>query len=126
MESDILFSKRKVGDYEVDAWGLGELQKLVPVFERFVVKMATNKLTLKDFDPDVLQKNPGKLFKILPTALPEIAEILSITLNRPTDEINKLKLDQVIELLIVIFQQNVEYLKNSFPLLLVNLQKVMK
>jgi hypothetical protein len=110
MQGDkVLFEDREIAGYTVRPWTLGQLVKLAPVFERVAVNFAARGLSLSAIGT-ALETSP---MNVLTPLLPEIATVLSITLGKPIEEMEGLRADTVISVILVIVKQNVEYLKNS-------------
>ena len=116
--TDVLYPGVEVDGYKVEPWGLGEIEKLVPVFARVYAEMhkipfAVDKDGKKETLIDHLMKEENLIPMIL-ALLPEVKTVLCVTLNEKPETVEKFKVDQVIRLVLTIVNQNVGYLKNSF------------
>jgi hypothetical protein len=107
---EVLFTSQEVAGCTVQPWTLGQLSKLMPAFERLAVGFKRRGIALKD----VLRTVQSEPFSVLVPLAEELGEILTVTVGKPREEIDRLRIDQVIELSLVVIRQNVEYLKNSF------------
>jgi len=106
--TDVLYPGVEVDGYKVEPWGLGEIEKLVPVFARVYAEMRGKGITI---DSATKEEN---LIPMILALLPEVKTVLCVTLNEKPETVEKFKVDQVIRLVLTIVNQNVGYLKNSF------------
>lgn len=93
-----------VEGYTITPWSLGVVEELAPCFQRITLEMVKNGIT---FD------NAEKEFpKIILSVLPEVSQILSVTLKEDIEKVKEFQLDKVVTLILTIATQNIGYLKN--------------
>lgn len=95
----------KVEGYTVKPWSLGIVEELTPCFQRITLEMVKGGITFE---------NAEKEFpKIILSVLPEVSQILSITLKEDLEKVKEFQMDKVVTLILTIATQNINYLKNS-------------
>lgn len=110
MTDEILFTSQEVAGCTIRPWTLGQIVKLFPAFEYIAGEFKARGIAPKD----ILSTIQAEPFKVLSPCLPQISSILSITTGKSIEEMEALQIGDVLQLLIVIIQQNIEYLKNAF------------
>jgi len=110
-ETEILYPTIKVGQYDIEPWGMCEIAKIVPYIYAAKAKL---KAAGVSFSLDKLEELP----LILPHVIDEILNILAITVGVSVDEIKAVKPKTLtIEMTLKVAWQNIGYLKNSLGLL---------
>lgn len=110
MTDEILFTSQEVAGCTIRPWTLGQIVKLFPAFEYLANEFKARGIAPKDI-LSTIQTEP---FKVLAPCISQITFVLAISTNKTTAEMEALQMDDVLKLLIVIVQQNIEYLKNAF------------
>jgi len=110
-DEEILFPEAKVGDFVVKPWTLGQLLKINPHIEKVFAKLEEKriKLTLENVNDFIVD--------LYFAALPEVVEIMAISLDVDQEKLHSLQLKEVVQLIYTIFIQNQENLKNVLSLL---------
>jgi hypothetical protein len=103
-ETALLLDGIEVAGYKVKPWGICDLAKLSPSFERIYFSMKERKIELGSLS--------GNIDKVIFAILPEAPHILAITLKVSIDEIEKLSPEKVMPLMFSIINMNMAYLKN--------------
>jgi len=96
----------KVGELLVKPWTWGKVEQLAPSLSRLYSKCKSNNVTITDIQ-SVLSR-PEFLIEIMP----EITEIISITVNETQEVVKEKGLDEILIVVLKIFEQNIGYLKN--------------
>jgi hypothetical protein len=114
-EEEILFPDVKVSNIKVRPWSFGKLFDISVSLEKIIDKAEgkglIERLEEGAFDPIVM----ARLFTL---AGPEVLEIMSITVDKPIDDIKALDMEDGMKLAFTIFYQNKEKIKNALiPLL---------
>jgi len=119
-EITTLIDEQDIGGYKVRPWGIVQLAKLSPVFERVTGKLKSEGITFKD----LTDKEGMKLDSLIFILLPEVPSIFSITLNLTEEEVGKIPPQLTIAMLMTMLMQNMETLKNSFGLISVMIKQM--
>ena len=98
------FTGKEIQGTLVKPWTWGKLERLAPSLSTIYVLCKEN-----DIDSfDKFLKN-GKFMSL---CMPEITKIISLTTEETEENIKDFPLDKVLVIVLTIFQQNLEYLKN--------------
>jgi hypothetical protein len=109
--AEVLLDGETVAGVLVKPWTLTKCAALSPVFEKIANDLKKRHLSFKDFFAEGKVINIEQLYFII---MPFMPEVLKITLDTDVD-----KLDQstVLQFIVAIVRQNIEYLKNLFALI---------
>jgi hypothetical protein len=116
--AEILLDGETVAGILVKPWTLTKCAALSPVFERIAVDLRKRNLAFKDFFAEGKVINIEQLYF---TIMPFMPEILKITLDTDVDKINQ---TAIIQFIVTMVRQNIEYLKNLFALITTMAQQV--
>lgn len=97
-----------VGRFEVRAWNLRQFISVYPLLRRLIDRLIGQGLTLDNLETFVGER----LLDCLPELLPDLPPLLAATLDIPLEEAGDLDLVTVTRLVLAIFSQNLEPLKN--------------
>lgn len=111
---DILLDGEKVAGHIVKPWTITKAAALSPVFEKIQAELKNRKLSFRDFFAGGATINIDQLFFVI---MPYVPEILKITLGITEDEVDKIGQGDLMKFIVVIVQQNLDYLKNLFALI---------
>jgi hypothetical protein len=118
MENEIekLLEEQEILGYKVKPWTLGQVAELSPVFEQIVRKAESNKMSLLNlFDEENLQKGILLIAQFIP-------DILACSLKIKKQEVENFDIVKSTIILVKIISLNAEYLKNSFGLIIQQVQ----
>ena len=104
----LLAEPRRVGKYEVRVWTIRRFGLVYPSLRRIVDKLAARGLQLDNLEEFVRDQ----LLDCLPELLPDLPPLLAATLDIDPEEAEDLDMGTATALLLVIFSQNLEPLKN--------------
>ena len=116
--AEILLDGETVAGILVKPWTLTKCAALSPLFERIAVDLRKRNLAFKDFFAEGKVINIEQLYFAI---MPFMPEILKITLDTDVDKINQ---TAIIQFIVVMVRQNIEYLKNLFALITTMAQQV--
>jgi hypothetical protein len=105
-EVQTLVDEVEVDGFKVRPWGICDLARLSPTLERVVKGLKDRKVTM------AMLKDKKQLDEVIFAVLPELPDLLAISLKLPISEIEKLPNEKALKLALVIVKLNVEYLKN--------------
>lgn len=106
-DSEILLSTIKVNKYNVEPWGLVEISLVAPLLMVIIRKAKANGIKL------TTENSISEIPKLLPEIIDEMLEIIAITVGSTREEIKNIQpRSDTLALMLVIIQQNVNYLKN--------------
>ena len=109
--AEVLLDGEMVAGILVKPWTLTKCAALSPVFEKIANDIKKRHLSFKDFFDKDKVINIEQLYFII---MPFMPEVLKITLDTDVDKLNQ---STVLEFIVVIVRQNIEYLKNLFALI---------
>jgi hypothetical protein len=101
-----LIDEIEVDGLKLRPWGICDLAKLSPALERVVKGLKSRGVTM------AAVRDKKQLDEIIFVLLPELPELLSVSLKLPMEEVEKLPNERALKLALVIVRMNVEYLKN--------------
>lgn len=104
----LLATPGKVGKYEVRPWTVKRFAGVYPVVRRLIEQLVAKGLTLENVEVFIA----GNLLDCLPEILPEVPPLLAATLDIPLEEAEDLDIGTATALVLTIFSQNLEPLKN--------------
>ena len=104
--SEILFPEVRIGKYVVRPWSWGDIMDLTPVFQRVIKSFGEAGITYDNIET--------RIPDMIPALMPFTPEILSVTLKITTEEVRAMDASVASIALLTVFNQNIEYLKNSF------------
>ena len=123
VDEEILFPEITVEDEVLIPWSFGKLFDLSPMLESVVDKMEAKGIDVdfnKEFIPYVA------FIKLFTIATSEVLKIISITLDKPEEEIKKYSMQKGIKITMTIYTQNKEVIKNALSPLLVPMEGLKK
>ena len=109
--AEVLLDGEMVAGFMVKPWTLTKCASLSPVFESIAIDLKKRNLSFRDFFSDGKVLNIEQLYFVI---MPFMPEILRITLDTDVDKIDQ---TSIINFIVVIVRQNIEYLKNLFALI---------
>ena len=109
--AEVLLDGEMVAGFMVKPWTLTKCALLSPVFESIAIDLKKRNLSFRDFFSDGKVLNIEQLYFVI---MPFMPEILRITLDTDVDKIDQ---TSIINFIVVIVRQNIEYLKNLFALI---------
>ena len=101
-----LFTEKRVGEYTVREWSLGQIVELAPVFEQARQMCIERKFTL-----DTLVADPLSLVTAI---TPLVPRVLAVTLGQEEAKMRTLPGSQAVTLALTVVSMNLAYLKNLF------------
>jgi len=108
-EEQILFPEIKVGNMIVKPWTFGILFEISELLEIVLDKM-NDKGILENINPGMISYiDIARIFSI---ASSELLKIISITVDKPEEDLRKLTMEDGIKLTLAIYRQNTTVLKN--------------
>ena len=109
--AEILLDGEMIAGLLVKPWTLTKCAALSPVFERIANDLKKRNLSFRDFFADGKVLNIEQLYFVI---MPFMPEVLKITLDTDVEKIDQ---TAIIQFIVVIVRQNIEYLKNLFALI---------
>jgi len=108
-ELEILFPEIEVDGFTIRPWDFGKVASMGPILARIFAEVKKAGITLKDID--------SRMEEAVMLALPWAPDIVAKTLNLDVEEVRQWKeLNKAFKIMLVIFNQNLEHIKNSFGL----------
>ena len=116
-EIEILFPEIKIGGITVKPWSFGQLFDLAVILEKLFDKMEAAGISFDDLrDTEFISiKTIPRLMTI---AKDEILQIVSITIGKDVKDVSALSIQTAVSIIVTIFNQNKEQIKNAFSPLL--------
>lgn len=111
----ILFPEVDVAGIIIKPWSFGKLFDISLLLDRVIEKAQAKGLVDKLETDSFSQVDVARLFTL---ASSELLEIISITVNEPIEKIKDLSIEDGIKIILVIFSQNKEKIKNALSPLL--------
>ena len=122
-QTEILADGEMVDGFLVKPWTISKSAKISPVLEKILIEVKKRNLTFKDFIEVVKDKDGNDRVKIINLdqlffcIIPYAPELLTITLDKTIEEIDKASVDIMYHVIPCIIRQNISYLKNSVALM---------
>lgn len=115
-EQCVVIGKKR---YEVRAWSIAKVKGMLPVLSAAMAEMKKrNALPLRDdmFDEvvQVVSSDPAVAIDSIGVFLPLLVSGVAITLDVEESVVEEMGLAEVVAVSLLIFKQNVTYLKNFF------------
>jgi hypothetical protein len=101
-----LFTEKRVGEYTVREWSLGQIVELAPVFEQAKRMCVERKFTL-----DTLAADPLALVTAI---TPLVPRVLAVTMRVDDAKVRELPGSAAVTLALTVVEMNLAYLKNLF------------
>jgi hypothetical protein len=114
-EEAILFPEATIKGIKVKPWSFGKLFDISLALDRVVEKADERGIIEKLEDGTFNHIVMARLFTL---AGPEVLEIISITVDKPIEDIKELSMEDGIKIAFTIFNQNKEKIKNALSPLL--------
>ena len=115
-DEEILFPEITIEGEVLKPWSFGKLFDLSPMLESVIDKMEAKGIDL-DFNKEFIPYlTLAKLFTI---ATSEVLKIISITLDKPEEEIKKFDMQKGVKIAMGVYEQNKEVIKNALSPLLI-------
>jgi hypothetical protein len=99
-------TEKTIAGYVVKPWTLGTFEKLAPSIESIIATLSKKGVTFDNMERE--------LPKFVLTILPEVSQLLGVTLDKSVEETKALEMDVVISLLLTVINQNVKSIINAF------------
>jgi hypothetical protein len=101
-----LFTEKRVGEYTVREWSLGQIVELAPIFEQAKRMCVERKFTL-----DTLAADPLTLVTAI---TPLVPRVLAVTMRVDEAKVRELPGSAAVTLALTVVEMNLAYLKNLF------------
>lgn len=115
-ETEIMFPDTTICGIKVKPWSFGKLFEFSSILNSVIKKIEDDKDMIDEFVK--MSVSYFTWVKLFTSAGPEILLIISMTVDKDTEEIKKLSMEDGIKLAIAIFQQNqntiLSSIKNAF------------
>jgi len=112
-EEQILFPEAVVDGITVKPWSFGMMFKVAPLVDSIITKIEAKGI---DLDSDTLTLSWPVITKIFVCAADEIIKVISMTIEKPKEEIETFGMETGVSLALTIFRQNSQTIKNAFGL----------
>lgn len=127
-DAEILIDGEKIAGRLVKPWTISKCAAVTPVFEKIAGELKKRHLTFQDFftpkaDGAVETINIEQLFFVI---MPYVPELIKITLDIDSEEVDKIAPEDMMQYVAVIAQQNIGYIKNLFALITTAMQMLRK
>lgn len=123
-EIAVLLSEAEVGGYKIRPWSFGRFKKVYPVLAGVVPALRGLDLDLTTKNTqEVLQARAGEIIEAI---LPSLTPLIARTLDISKEEVDAWDFDQVAAIGLTIIIQNLGRIKNSLPLIMAQLQAVIR
>lgn len=109
-EGQVLSPGIEAGGFRVRPWSFEQFFNLLPIFVKGSMILKEKGIGIKEFES--LGSNTNEILSVISSLGPIIPEVVSRTIERPIDEINKMEFDRVVSIALVILIQNAERIKN--------------
>jgi hypothetical protein len=127
IEAEILLDCVEVAGYKIKPWSILKAKLLSPVIEEIIVEFKRRGISLKSFFKlEGVETEIVNIEQVLFAIQPSLPKIIAITLNIKEEELDNIKQADVFNIISVILQQNIEYLKNLFALTIVAMKELKK
>jgi hypothetical protein len=131
-EQEIVLDGEKIGGHFIKPWTIRKCAGITPILELIHGSLKKRRLTFRDFV--ILEKQPDGKNKVTVTNLdqlffcvtPYAPALIEKTLDITPEELDKIKPDDMLPIIVCILRQNVGYIKNSLALMTSMVQTVAK
>lgn len=114
-EEQIMFPNQEIAGFTVKPWSFGKLFEISPKLEKLLNEMDEKNIDLMgEIDSGVLKY--ATILKVFNAVGPGLLEIISLTVGVPEDEVREVSVEDGVALIMAIFSQNSETIKNALRL----------
>lgn len=103
---DVLLEGKEINGYMVKPWTVGIVYNQKLPLAKLITYCKEEKISIDDFS--TLFNDPIKMIDLIPF----VVEIVAVTIDIKIEEVNKWGMSDLVEAGLVIFNQNIFYLKN--------------
>lgn len=117
-----LLSEVEIGLYKVKPWSFGRFKKVYPALIGIVPALKNLGLTAENAQEVLLERG----LEIVGAVLPAFSGLIAATLDIPESEVDEMDFSQAAAIGLTIISQNIERIKNSLPLIMEQIQAVIR
>ena len=121
-EVAVLLSEVEIGPYKIKPWSFGRFKKVYPALIGIVPALKNLGLTPENAQEALLERG----LEIVGAILPAISALIAATLDLPESEVDEMDFDRVAAIGLTIISQNLGRIKNSLPLIMEQIQAVIR
>lgn len=122
-EISVLIPEVVIGPFTIKPWSFGRLKKVMPALLGALIPALKETGVTADNFPEVLREKGAD---ILGVSLPALTPLIAATLDISEREVDEMDFDQAAAIGLAILSQNLGRLKNSLPLIMEQLQAVIR
>jgi len=113
-----LMAEENLDGYNVKPWTIKQLLQVMPILDKLAEELGKKEISFESLDRLVEEHGVLVLKDLLQAALPQLPDLLAISLKKEKAEMEELDLGQAIQIGGKVLALNVEHLKNAFNLVL--------
>ncbi len=121
-EVAVLLNEVEIGPYKIKPWSFGRFKKVYPALIGIVPVLKDLGLTAENAQEVLLERG----LEIVGAVLPAFSALIAATLDIPEAEVEEMDFGQAAAIGLTIISQNIDRLKNSLPLIMEQIQAVIR
>ncbi len=121
-EVAVLLNVVEIGPYKIKPWSFGRFKKVYPALVGIVPVLKDLELTAENAQEVLLERG----LEIVAAVLPAFTALIVATLDIPEEEVEEMDFGQAAAIGLTIISQNIDRLKNSLPLIMEQIQTVIR
>ncbi len=121
-EVAVLLAETEIGHYKIKPWSFGRFKKVYPALIGIVPALKNLGLTAESAQEILLERG----LEIVGAVLPAFSGLIATTLDIPEEEVDEMDFSQAAAVGLTIISQNIERIKNSLPLIMEQIQTVIR
>jgi hypothetical protein len=121
-EVAVLLNEVEIGPYKIKPWSFGRFKKVYPALIGIVPALKNLGLTAENAQEVLLERG----LEIVGAVLPGFSGLIAATLDIPEEEVEEMDFGQAAAIGLTIISQNIGRLKNSLPLIMEQIQTVVR
>lgn len=121
-EVAVLLNEAEIGPYKIKPWSFGRFKKVYPALIGIVPALKNLGLTSENAQEVLVERG----LEIVGAVLPAFSGLIAATLDIPEEEVDAMDFSQAAAVGLTIISQNIERIKNSLPLIMEQIQTVIR
>jgi len=113
-ETEVLFPDMVIDGVRIRPWTFDQFIDLLPIFRELAEYLKKSGIEVKDVNEAV--DDPSKMMDLIMALAPLAGKVVAVSVGVTEEEVRGWAADKAIRVLIVIFTQNANRLKNCFGL----------
>jgi len=121
-EVAVLLAEAEIGPYKIKPWSFGRFKKVYPALIGLVPALKNLGLTAENAQEVLVERG----LEIVGALLPAFAGLIALTLDLEEDEVEAMDLGLAAAIGLTIISQNLGQIKNSLPLIMEQINAVIR